>query len=348
MRIRCAYSNLDIQVSHFPASLHHRECYHPIFCIPQKKLIQYTRKWADGELTHEDSYLLFLALLNSTEQVEFRVPVIQTPLTASIVANNMESLVRVISYTNAIMHPSFVLPQVAITKETCDLKNVAIWISDWHQCFVDFQDGYAIAKVQEKLRRRESTLQSFIKNVNRPIAHYAKILADWAGEAGEFPTFNITIDGKVWRICDYWKSIIQKCCKAESIFTVPSTDLGELIEHCECNIEPGSIYHHTLMELLRAGASRQQNYLGLGDLDFSVTTYRIIEQDTSIEDANKLAMIDSAPKTKPEPNEYPSKLAYLRAKLKYDMAQEYAKSHTVAAAIHQNVETITLDDGKEL
>lgn len=348
MRIRCAYSNLDLQVSHFPASLHHRECVHPIFYIPQKKLIQYLRKWGEGELTEIDSYLLFLALLNSTEQVEFRIPVIQTPLTPSIVANNMESLVRVISYTNAIVHPSFVLPRVAITKETCDLKNVAIWIADWHQCFVDFQDGYAVQKVQEKLRKREQVLQAFIKNVNRPISHYAKILADWAGEAGDFPTFLVTIDGKSLRLCDYWKSIIQKCCKAESIFSTPAQDLAELIEHCECNIEPGSIYHHTLLELLRAGAARQHNYLGLGDLDFSVTTYRIIEQDTSIEDANKLAMIDSAPKTKPEPHEYPSKLAFLRAKLKYDMAQEYNKAHTVAAAILSNTESITTDDGKVL
>ena len=351
MKIKCAYSGLELQVTHFPAFLNHQECCHPIFYIPQKKLIQYLRKWGNGELTAQDSYLLYLALLNSTDLIDFRTHAVYIPATTEkIIANNMEHLARIISYTNTIIHPAFSMPRIVIDPNTANLSDSPIWIQDWNQCYVDFCNGYIKQIESEKIKKREALLHNFIKNASRPIAHYAKILADWAAEAGEFPLFPITIDGKSIRICDYWKQIIMRCCKAESIFSIPSNDLAELIEHCEINIEHGSIYAHSLMELLRAGATRQQNYLGLGDLDLSLTTYRIIDAETSIEDASKMAMIDSAPKEKPTENQYPSKLAYLRARLKYEMAQEYYKQLELATAIstHTNTEIVLTDDGKEL
>lgn len=351
MKITCAYSGLQIQVQHFPASLSHRECCHPIFAIPQKSLLSYLRKWSNAELTSTDSYLLYLALLNSTDLVEFRIAARFIPgKTDSIVANNMESLARCISYSNIIKHPSFVLPRIAITPETATLTNSNIWVQNWMECYYNFQQGFLREREIQKIRQREALLQTFIKNINKPINHYAKILADWAAEAGEFPLFPITIEGASIRICDYWKQIIIKCCKSEAIFTILAEDLEELITHCEDNIEHGSIYAHTLMELLRAGQRRQKNYLGLGDVDLSDsnTTYRIIAEDTSIEDATKLAMIDSAPTEKPVEGNYPSKIAFLRAKLKYEMKLDYQKQMETAAALSVASQTVTTDDGKEL
>jgi hypothetical protein len=355
MRITCAYSGLDLQVSHFPAAINDHICAHPIFAIPQKKLLQYIRKWSNGELTSYDSYLLFLALLNSTDYVVWRAPATYTPRTDSIVAANMEQLTRVISYTNTILHPSFTMPTIVIDSSTCDLLGAKVWIANWFQCYTDFSNGYREAREADKIKKRETILQTFIKAADKPISHYAKILADWAGEVGMFPSTPLTLElGKVVATKEYWKQIIQRCCKAESIFAIPSEDLENLIQWCEINIDHGSIYSHSLMELLRAGASRQQNYLGLGDLDLSLTTYRIIEEDTSIETASRLAMIDSAPKELPIPSQYPSKLAYLRAKLKYGMAQEYNEQQKLVAAVAANTantantETIITDDGKEL
>ena len=264
MKLRCAYSGLHLEVSHFPGTLPDRLCYHPVFALPQKGLIQYIRKWGDAELTSQDSYLLFLALLNSTEKIEFRCAAQFIPgKTEQIVSNNLESLARIISYTNTIVHPSFQLPSIAITKETCNLSNARIWIQDWWDCFNAFQEGGIQEREIQKLKQREALLQTFIKNVNKPISHYAKILADWAAEAGEFPTFPVALAGSGVTSCsEYWKGIIIKCCKSEAIFSILASDLEELIQHCEDNIEHGSIYAHTLMELLRAGQRRQQNYLG--------------------------------------------------------------------------------------
>ena len=348
MKIKCAYSGLNLEVSHFPAFLESPSTVHPIFNIPQKKLIQYLRKWGNGELTPTDSYLLYLALFNSTDLIEFRTNAVCTTKTNSIVSANLEQLTRVISYSNTILHPSFVLPKIVIDKDTCTLENSPEWIKLWTHEYNNFQSGYLKDKEREAIKKREFILQTFIKDVNKPISHYAKIIADWASEVGEFPQFFVTIDGQSIRLSEYWKGIIIKCCKSEAIFSIPTADLMELIEHCEENIEHGSIYSHTLMELLRAGMSRQKNYLGLGDLDLSLTTYSIIDANTSIEDANRKAMIDSAPLEMPLPGMYPSKLAYMVAKSKWEMALEYKKQMEAVEAIKVNSESILTDDGKLL
>lgn len=351
MRIRCAYSGLDIQIQHFPASLTHGETVHPIFFIPQKKLFQFIRKWGNAELTTHDSYLLFLALLNSTDKVDFRIPASYLgSATDSIVANNMEQLVRAISYANTIVHPAFDLPGIAITPETCNLTNAREWIKDWIACYHSFQSGEIAERESQIILRRESLLQTFIKDVNKPISHYAKIIADWAADAADFPLFPVVIEGRATSCREYWKTIIIKCCKSESIFSILTNDLDELISHCEENIDHGSIYAHTLMQLLRAGKQRQFNYLGLGDVDLSnsFTPYRILEDDTSVEMAAKLAMIDSAPAEKPIEGNYPSRIAFLRAKIKWEMKCDYQAQMETAAAITANTATVVTDDGKEL
>jgi hypothetical protein len=327
MKILCAYSGLQFNVDHFPASLSARECVHPIFYISQKKLLGYTGKWARHELTDTDSYLLFLALLNSTELVEWRVPAVQTARTTSLIANNMESLAQIVGRINLIKHPAFVLSRIAITPESKSLDTVKYWIQNWEQAFVDFETGYRDAKKHDRLVVRESALQKLIKDPNKELRIIAKSLADWAADAGDFPVTTVLArDMKTpMSLSDYWKQIILACVNEEKIFNIRKADLEELIEHCEENIEAGTIYHHALMTVLRGGLKKQINYLGLGDIDITSSTYRILDTDTSVENANKLALIDSAPKEKPVESAYPSRIAYLRARLKYDMAQEYMK-----------------------
>src|SRR6476659_7008978 len=114
MKILCAYSSLEFNVDHFPGYLDSMESHHPVFDIPQKKLLCYTGKWASGALTLTDSYLLFLALLKSSDRVDFRVPVFRNEKTDSIVARNMEYLVRTIIKLNAVHNRSEVFPHYAI------------------------------------------------------------------------------------------------------------------------------------------------------------------------------------------------------------------------------------------
>lgn len=324
MKVLCAYSSLEFTCEHFPGYLSSRETSHPLFHVPQKKLLSYLGKWASGGLTNTDSYLLFLALLRSSELVEFRLPAIRTVSTDSIIAINMEPLCKTLIKLNTIVSPSIVFPHYVISAETRGLDNVSHWIANWEIAYQEFQSGYRSAHDSAKLRTREAALERLIKNPHRPVASYASQIADWAATAGSFPEFVLTNPHNSMKVScsDYWKYLISKCAHEEQIFAIRRKDLEELLEHCEENIPIGSIYSNALFRILRHALERQKNFLGLGDLDISKSSYTILSADTSTESANLRAIIDAAPDHLPRREEYPTQFAYMKAKLRWDMAQK--------------------------
>jgi len=338
MRLICAFSSLEFNVQHFPGTLSNRETVHPIFYIPQKKLLSYSVKWAAGELTTTDSYLLFLALLNSTDNIEFRLQAIRTNHTDSIVASNMENLFNIVGKLNIVQHPGFTPPQFVISPETRNLANVANWIAIWENYYNEWYSGYRTMSEEQKLIRRTAALERMINSAHvRNEKAFARILADWAEIAGNFPKSPTLVNTAYIPLNEYWKQIIIKCFNAEQIFTIPKTDIDELLCHCEDNITQGSSYAYNLLKALRSGLAKQTDFLGFGELDLnSSTRYRIIDAESSVETANKLALIEAAPTTLPKELDYPSKIAYLRAKVKWDMAQEYYKLNPPAAVIQSS------------
>lgn len=329
MKILCSYSSVEFEVSHFPGTFYSRELIHPIFYLDQKRLLTYTRKWAARELTATDSYLLFLALLNSSEQIDFRVPVFRNEHTDRIIALNMEPLVRTVIKLNAVRNPAVTFPRFVITPETRFLTNVHHWIECWQDAYQDFLDGYKTAHESRKLIVRESALQRMIKNPHKSISEYATQLADWAETAGEFPQFLIESPWNKLKItcATYWKAIIVRAAKEEYLHSVSSSDLQELLDHCEDKIPVGTIYSHELFKLLRKAQERQRNFLGFGDLDLK-STYSLLDDTSNAESANLKAMIDSAPEEEPKPEQYPTRFKYIQAKLKWDMARKYQKKES--------------------
>lgn len=332
MKILCSLSGIEFSCEHFPAYLTSREVHHPIFSLPQKKLLSFLGKWSDGELTPTDSYLLFLAILNSSSLVEFRVPAAISPETESIVAQNMEHLAKTVSKLNAVTNPNVVFPRYVISPDTKFLGNVKHWIENWKDSYQDFCDGYAREYDARKLITRESALERLIKNPHLPVSAYAAKIAEWAAVAGQFPQY-LTVSPftnlKV-TMATYWKEIIVKCSREESIFAVPQIDIQDLLEHCEQNISIGTIYSNALFSVLRKALERQKNFLGLGDMDLSRGKYQILSTDDTTETANLKALIDSAPAEEPKPEQYPNKIAFLKAKLRFQMAKKYSQNPEVA------------------
>lgn len=357
-KILCAISGIEYTCQHMQVYLTSRESHHPVFDIPTNKLLQLTPRWLEGELSHTENYLLYLALFNSTGLMDFRVPATISAETPSIIAQNMDALANIVERINTsgstkvseVLH----LPAFVITPDTKDLSSSPDWIKIWENCYKDYQEHYKSATALEKLERKETILERWIKDKTKEVSQYASRIADWAYDAGKFDIHADYIVLNEYnqkeRMADYWKRIIVACAKTESIWEIPDVDLTDLIDHCEEHIYHGSIYAHTLMSLLRAGAARKKNFLDLGDIDIgnNGTTFRILDASASIEDANKLALIDSAPKEKPIESHYPNKLAYIRAKLNWQMKTAYEESQAVAAKIEEiNAGTIELNRRKE-
>lgn len=329
MKILCAYSSLEFSCDHFPLTLHSRESYHPIFNVPQKTLIAQLGKWSGNELTSIDSYLLFLAILRSSDLVDFRVPAIRTPLTDQIIAQNMESLCKIIFRLNTVHSPSTVFPRYVISPETKSLSNVHYWIQNWKNAYQDFLDGYTSAHESQKLIHREAALSRLIRNPHKPLSSYSSQIAEWASIAGGFPEFKLLDPlsppsrAREITCADYWKHIISLSAREEQIFSIPRKDLEELLEHCEESIPIGSIFSNALFKILRGALERQKNFLGLGDLDIGKSTFEILNDSDSTESANLRAMIQAAPESEPKPEQYPSKFAYIKAKLRWETAKKY-------------------------
>ena len=330
MQILCAYSSLTFEVQHFPGTLSSRESYHPVFDMPQKRLLSNLGKWSSGGLTPTDSYLLFLAVLRSTDLVDFRVPAIRTPATDAIIAQNMEALARTVIKLNSVSNPAVCFPHYVISTDTRTLDNVRYWIENWQDSYNDFVAG-RIRDIEgrdewKKLSIREAALQRLIKNPHVSLSSIAGRIADWASIAGSFPshgTIPSPFSGLQITVSDYWKNLIELCASETKLFSIPRDDLQELLDHCEEHIPIGSIYSNALFKIIRHAMDRQKSFLGLGDLDISRSTYEILTSTDSVEDANLRASIQAAPTEEPRQEQYGSKFEYLRAKLRWQMAKKH-------------------------
>jgi hypothetical protein len=263
--------------------------------------------------------------------VDFRSAAQRTEKTASIIANTIHSLVQMSQRIHAVSANRAAeilsLPRFIITVETRDLAPCSDWFRIWQANWADYQTGYRTSTALEKLSRMEEALERNIKNKLKDISAYASQLAVWAEQAGAFPTYNVLDENdETIGMNEYWKRIIKFCARGDSIYSVPDQDLIDLIEHCEETIAHGNIQAATLMALLRSARDRKGTLATLGDIDIN-TTYKILKPTDGVEEANMLAMILSAPRTEPKEREYPNRLAYVRAKMKYAQAVQYYAEH---------------------
>lgn len=326
MKITCAYSGLEFQVEHFPFSLSSSQSVHPVFEIPQKKLLSLLGKWASGGLTQTDSYLYCLALLNSSELIHWHCAAKRTPFTASIIAQCIEPLSRAVIKLNTVTEPERIFPSFAITPDTANLQNLPEWIKDWESAYQEMKDGYRSAHDSRKLLQREAALARLIKSPHAPLPKIAQHIAEWAAQAGSFPQFLIDSPFRKSQkisLRDYWMELIIRSCKKENIFALSRKDLEELLSHCEEHIPLGSIYSQHLFQVLRTTIARNKDFLGLDSLG----SYTLLEENAKqdVEAANILALVNAAPSEAPKREDYPSDFKYLQAKLRFDLARKAGK-----------------------
>lgn len=315
-RVLCSISGIEFNCEHLPLYLDQREYHHPVFCLKLKRLLPLYQRYSAGELNATDSYLLFLAILNSSDLVEFRTPAIYTEHSSSVIANNIEQLFNVVSLITSVRNPKIKFSHIAITPENNSLANIKYWILNWESSYEDFRSGYRAQMARVEISEIEEKIDLLRVSPARTDINFAAKLAEWAAKAGEFPTFQVSVNGAQMSCADYWKQIIRKCVSPDSIFGINSTDLEELTNHCYDNIEVGSIYAHELFSLLKDGAARQHNFLGLSGFSFS-----ILPENSAVEEANRSVIIANAPTKLPNRLDYPSQFAYIKAKLAYEMAQ---------------------------
>ena len=331
-KLTCSKSGVVFNCEHMPLASYN---IHPLFSVPQKRLISLAGQWAAQKLSPTESYLLYLALLDSTDLVLWRVPSIYLgPPTDAIVQNNMENLLHIIAKINVISHPSFALPSFAVGPETATLENSHHWIQVWTENYREWYSDYLAAGKREELKEvldhREEALQRLIKS-STPVEAYAATLAEWAAAAGAFPTTTTPhpVTGMPVPIADYWKQLIRTIANEDKLWRYPRADLVELIEHCEGAITHGNIYAHKLMQYLRSGLRKYDDYLGFGDISIGSsggTPFTVMPLVSGVHAINRAALISTAPEEEPKKHQYPTTLAWLKAYTKWKLANQHKPS----------------------
>jgi len=226
-------------------------------------------------------------------------------------------------------------------------NRLKIWnLELWQNAHLDYLDGYKSSLHLQKIADKESRLEALIKDKSKDISSYAVQLANWAYDVAGFAELNYHVaDGanndKPILLADYWKRIIVDCAKRTNIYDIHSGDLSELIDYLEDNIEVASsgIFGHTVLSLLNSARKSKEDFFAFGDISITTkgTVYKILDADASVEDANKIVLIQSAPTTEPKESEYPNKLAYLKARTRWDMARRHAESDAIRAELSDSV-----------
>ena len=307
-----------------------------------------TREASSG-FTEIDTKLYFLSLLNSTGKILWRT---YARPELAICELNMEKLITICGWINIISNPAVTLPSFVITKETASLVNVRYWIESWVEAKEDFENGYKQQQVTDKIVRRQAALERLIHNPQKSMPAYANQLAEWANLAGAFPTdLTLVLVGKTETtlpLNEYWKSLIREC--GSQSFNVKwnfankvsqkHADLAELLSHCEENLDHGTVYSYSLLKLLREALNRDEKLLGLGFEGFGVdkngSTYSMLDESDDVKLANIKALVASAPETNPRECEYPNRVAYLKAKIRFNLAQTYSSFAVQNATTHDS------------
>lgn len=329
--IQCSKSGITFNCEHLPLAISSNySISHPLFSLPQKKLLSLAGQWSARKLSSTESYLLYLALLDSTELVQWRTAAQHTPPLDAIIENSMEKLLTIIGKINLIKSPSLVLPTFVISADTSNLGNSHHWIETWTESYHEWYDGYSVARKQSalaaRLEAREEALQRLIKS-SASVDSYADKLADWAAIAGSFPTYetNHPLTGLPIQLDAYWKQIIRAIANDDKFWRYPKKDIEELVDHCEDNITQGNIYSHTLMKYLRKGTTKHGDFFGF-DTAPATTRFTVISTSTdNLGDAsaiNLAAMIQKAPEDEPKKHQYASNFAWLKAFTQWKMAQK--------------------------
>lgn len=340
MRCICPLSAVAWKAEGFVTGHHALLHPHPIFALPYRYLIsRYASDWYTNRLKEEEKQLLFLALLKSTELVIFDAPATPAPAT---IEQNIESLVKLSSWIQALKNPAVLLPSFRITKESNSLGNMHFWLQAWWNAKEAFEQGCRQQQILRDKTRLEYFLDSKIKRIEAGLTNetpaYLKILAAWADLAASFPRFAIEhpLTGNTIAINEYWKELIQ--APESRWYSYPLLDWKELEDHIIDNIDDlSTTFSLTLIKKCRQIINRTSKDMGLelieeafnpstGKRSYSIQS--ILEKDEKEMIANIAA---NAPSNEPKQQDYPTKVAFLRAKIAWNFAKQQQQQQQQAS-----------------
>lgn len=313
----CPLSGTEFRISDSFLKISRQEAIHPLFNLSLKTLLAIYPQWLAGRLSEDESKVLFLAFLKHTELVEFRTTANPYP---KLVAQNMEAMSKIASWKIALSSAQTInLPHFAITHQDRDLQSLPVWIEAWYKAREDWRDQYKADKFKDKLRHREEILQRLVHSHTRNETSYLRQLGEWAMLATGVP-----VDSEYY-LC--WMPLFKldpaKVPADIEVYNKAHTgNITDMLEHFskELDLTSGSLFaQEVITHVRKLHHCNTGGFLHMlsGDPTFSFTS-------DPIEDLNRKAASAGASLDEPRAVDYPSRLAYLRAKAAWQLSEHGA------------------------
>ena len=329
MRLSCQYSKTNFSTSALLSTGINDPvaCIHPIFYANLEYLDKVYAAWEEGKLEDKkDQRLLFLALLNATNRVDWYCPADPKPET---VAKHMEALHSHVMWMTDVMLPRLALPRFSINPSTAKLGNIQVWMEAWDEIRNDFEKGYLSRSEQAAKSRKEAVMELLTRTKNKDdtsrVKHlaYLRTLADWAAVALQFPA----------SVSEFWKQII-RCQSARAALDFRPVDVEELLEHVTENGDYNSTHYFALLTQVKKVLADAKGE-SISDLDFASllvdpdTPSKVRAPSSGTEAAALARQISMAPLSAPKESDFATKTQYLVAKARYSLAVSHSNKGAV-------------------
>jgi hypothetical protein len=236
---------------------------HPFYSLAAKKIPAILSLWQQGNLSNQETHLLYTRFLLDTEHVSFTSPLVLTDALSEIENAQIIPLSKLV-YSGVFQKENIELPGFAISSDSQDISEL---LSIWEIELESYRISYMISKQQHEIRAMLTRVQRAFAS---PLLHNRKkIILQWMNRCCTLPVFQTIhpISQKMIALKDYWEEILTKAIEGDHMLQYPEKDIVEFKEHLESNLPLNYAQEFSLLEELRAAIARKQNYFGFSFVD---------------------------------------------------------------------------------
>ncbi len=304
---------------------------HPFFSMGPVALLQFARNsWLrfcalkpeetvdDQVVAKQEQQLRAVALCMLHNLTEVRQDLPWMPDFKDVVTN-WTALMSICYWKAYLDSQRFKFPQVRISKLERDL-DLRSFLQLCFKCKKDYETNVNEAIEEEKIRIAERAMRGIVDEVagKKPLS--IKLLWRW---------FTLNMPSRYKKDLDGWMWELFSATEKDILdFTVRDIELFEEIFLVEC--PTGSSISHAFLDVLRSKHALISQHF---------ETYEIMIPNSIAEQVASGEIAASGPR--PVLADYPSKVAWMVACAKWDLAQSSSRKHRDAAIDRQGKETVT-------
>lgn len=269
MLVHCTYSGLSYECSlGFVYTGVYANQPHPMFSLKASQLIGLLEYTPEAGYDSPECYLLGLALLSKLPS-QWKHPVTESLARPHVVAN-LERIAKAVEKIDLRYYRD--LPTIIIDKSTADLEQLPNWLDAVEQAFSDATNTSAAFRRDKKSARIESVVESLIrKGFTRNQSRIAKVIAEWASVAGDFPA----------HLKEDWIEMIRQAFNDDLLSVLSGDSDAEqwefMVEHCAFTLPHGSTHCAILMKKINTALDIVKEFCA------PQTTARIVRRLSKLE-----------------------------------------------------------------